>query len=274
MLITSIIRDEMLVEPRGDSVIRENDYFFAVAAAEEAKELLRLFGRKTDPARRVVIMGGGNTGRMLAEALEGKGLDVKLIEKRKDRCRFLAERLDRAVVLHGDGTSQDLLQEENIRDMDVFAAVTNDEEANILGALLAKRLGVKKTLALINRVEYMPLVSRVGIDGVINPRHAAISKILHYVRRGKIVTAAPLHDERVEAFEVVALETSEITSRPVRDIAFPPGTVVGAVIRGDQMMIAGGDTVIRSGDHVIIFTFRSSIPQVEKILMVKLEYFE
>ena len=274
MLITSIIRDEMLIEPRGDSVIREGDYFFAVAAAGEAKELLRIFGRKTEPARRVVIMGGGNTGRMLAEALEGKGLAVKIIEKRKDRCRFLSERLDRTIVLHGDGTSQDLLLEENIRDMDAFLSVTNDEEANILGALLAKRLGVKKTIALINRVEYMPLVSRVGIDGVINPRHAAISKILHFVRRGKIVTAAPLHDERVEAFEVVALATSEITSRPVKDIAFPPGTIVGAVIRGEKMIIAGGDTVIRPGDHVIIFTFRSSIPQVEKILMVKLEYFE
>ncbi len=127
MLITSIIRDEMLIEPRGDSVIREGDYFFAVAAAGEAKELLRIFGRKTEPARRVVIMGGGNTGRMLAGALEGKGLAVKIIEERKDRCRFLSERLNSPIVLHGDGTSQDLLLEDNIRDMDIFLAVTDDD---------------------------------------------------------------------------------------------------------------------------------------------------
>jgi trk system potassium uptake protein TrkA len=123
-------------------------------------------------------------------------------------------------------------------------------------------------------VEYMPLVSTVGIDGVINPRHAAVSKILNYIRKGKIVSATPLHDERVEAYEVVALETADITDRPIKDVKFPPGTIVGAIIRREEIMIPDGDSVIRPEDHVIIFTLRSTIPKLEKMLTVKLDYFE
>ena len=274
VLIVSITRGNKLIVPTGDSVIKKNDYLFAVAESTEVRDVLKFFGKDIDPPKRVIIMGGGITGLMLSELLEKRGISTKIIEKRQDRCEILASKLNKTVCLHGDGTSQELLKEENIQDTDYFIAVTNDEEANILGALLAKQLGAQKVVSLISRVDYIHLISTVGIDGVINPRHAAISKILHYIRKGKIVSVAPLYDDRAEIFEVVALETSEITNKPFKEIEFPEGTIVGAIMRGDEVIIPGGDSVILPGDHVVIFALRSAIPQVEKILTVKLDYFE
>ncbi|MBU0575579.1 MAG: Trk system potassium transporter TrkA [Proteobacteria bacterium] len=273
VLITAMVRNEKFIVPRGDSVIEAGDYLFAVADASRVRELLRFFGRDTEPPRRIIIIGGGNTGLMLAEQIEKRGISVKLIEKRRDKCELLAAHLEKTIVLHGDGTSQELLKEENIGETDFFIAVTNDEEANILGALLAKQLGARKVISLIKRIDYIPLVARVGIDGVINPRHAAIGRILHFIRKGKIISATPLRDERAEAFEFVALETSDITERPFKEMHFPQGTIVGAIVRGEEIIIPDGDSVILPGDHVVIFTPRLVIPQLEKLLTVKLEYF-
>ncbi|MBU2028149.1 MAG: Trk system potassium transporter TrkA, partial [Proteobacteria bacterium] len=273
VLITAMVRNEKFIVPRGDSVIEAGDYLFAVADASRVRELLRFFGRDTEPPRRIIIIGGGNTGLMLAEQIEKRGISVKLIEKRRDKCELLAARLEKTIVLHGDGTSQELLKEENIGETDFFIAVTNDEEANILGALLAKQLGARKVISLIRRIDYIPIVARVGIDGVINPRHAAIGRILHFIRKGKIISATPLRDERAEAFEFVALETSDITERPFKEMHFPKGTIVGAIVRGEEIIIPDGDSVILPGDHVVIFTPRLVIPQLEKLLTVKLEYF-
>ncbi len=274
VLIVSITRGDKLIVPTGNSVIQENDYLFAVAESTEVRDVLDFFGKGSDPPKRIIIMGGGITGLMLSELLEKRGISTKIIEKRQDRCEILASQLNKTVCLQGDGTSQELLREENIQDTDYFIAVTNDEEANILGALLAKQLGAKKVISLISRADYVHLISTIGIDGVINPRHAAIGKILHHIRKGKIISAAPLYDDRAEIFEVVALETSEITNKPLKDIKFPKGTIVGAIMRENEVIIPGGDSVVLPGDHVVIFTLRSAIPQVEKTLTVKLDYFE
>jgi trk system potassium uptake protein len=273
VLITAIVRGDRLIVPSGGSIIEDGDYLFAVTDAAHVRNLLRFFGKKTEPPRRVIIIGGGNTGLMLAEAIEKRNIAVKIIEKKQGRCETLASLLQKTVVLHGDGTSQELLREENIEETDFFIAVTNDEEANILGALVAKQLGARKVISLINRIDYIPLVSRVGIDGVINPRHAAISRILHYIRKGKVISATPLRDEKAEAFEFIALETSDITGRPFKDIHFRHGTIVGAICRGEEIIIPDGNSVIRPGDHVVIFTPHSAIGELEKLLTVKLEYF-
>jgi trk system potassium uptake protein TrkA len=273
VLITSMVRDEKILVPTADTEIRAGDYIFAVTDATRVRELLHFFGRETEPPRRVMIIGGGNTGFMLAEHIEKWGVSTKIIEKRRERCEHLAASLEKSIVLQGDGTSQDLLREEHIEDIDFFIAVTNDEEANILGALLAKQLGAKNVISLIRKIDYIPLVTRFGIDGVINPRHAAISRILHFIRKGKIISATPLRDEKAEVFEFIALETSDITNHPFKEIHFPKGTIVGAIVRGKEIIIPDGDSVILPGDHVVIFTPHSAIPQLQSLLTVKLEYF-
>lgn len=273
ILIASITRKNEPLIPSGKSVIREHDHLFFFAKSSNVQNILKFFGKETEPPQRVFILGGGATGLMLAELLEKKGILTKVIEKDEDRCETLACSLNKTIILHGDGTSQDLLREENIKDADYFIAVTDDEEANILGALLAKQLGARKVLALINRIDYIDLVPRIGIDGVMNPRHATIGKILHFIRKGKIISATPLQDEKTEAVEFIALETSDITSKPIKDINLPKGTIIGAVLRNDEVIIPGGDTTIMPGDRVILVALRSAIPKVEKILTVKMDYF-
>ncbi|MBN2283616.1 MAG: Trk system potassium transporter TrkA [Deltaproteobacteria bacterium] len=273
ILIASITRKDEPIIPSGKSVIREKDHLFFFAPSEHVRSILRFFGKNTEEPQRVFILGGGSTGLMLAEMLEKKGVLTKIIEKDQERCDTLACTLDKAIILRGDGTSQDLLREENIKDADYFVAVTDDEEANVLGALLAKQLGAKKSICLINKIDYSNIVERVGIDGVMNPRHATIGKILHFIRKGKIISATPLRDEKAEAVEFIALETSEITNRPLKDINFPKGTIIGAVLRDNQVIIPWGETIILPGDHVILVTLRSAIPKVEKILTVKMDYF-
>ncbi len=274
ILVASITRGNEPIIPSGKTVIKENDCLFVFARSEDVKDALKFFGKKAEPSERVFILGGGNTALMLAELLEKKGADmIKIIEKKQGRCDMLASRLDKTICLYGDGTSQDLLKEENIQDADYFIAVTNDDEANILGALLAKQLGAKKAISLINKVDYNHLVPMIGIDGVMNPRRASIGKILHFIRKGKVISATPLGDEKAEAVEFIALETSDITNKPLKNINFPKGTIIGAITRNDEVIIPRGDSVILPGDHVILATLRSSIPKIEKILTVKLDYF-
>lgn len=273
ILIASITRKNEPIIPSGRSVIKTNDHLFFFAKSGDVRRILKFFGKETEPPQRVFILGGGNTGFMLALALEKKGILTKIIEKKQDKCEMLASRLNKAVILHGDGTSQDLLKEENIQGADYFVAVTNDEEANILGCLLAKQLGAKKVISLVNKIDYTHLIPSIGIDGVMNPRHATIGKILHFIRKGKIISATPLRDEKAEAVEFIALETSDITNKPIKDVNFPKGTIIGAILRNDKVIIPWGETVILPGDHVILVTLRSAIPQVEKILTVKMDYF-
>ncbi len=274
ILVASITRGDEPIIPSGKTVIKEKDHLFVFAKSDHVRNMLAFFGKKEELAERVFIVGGGNTAFMLAEALEKKWVDtIKIIEKRQDRCDLLASRLDRTICLHGDGTDQDLLKEENIQDADYFIAVTDDEEENILSALLAKQLGAKKAISLVNKSGYTHLIPLLGIDGIMNPRRASVGKILHFIRKGKVISATPLGDEKAEAVEFIALETSDITNRPLKDIDFPKGTIIGAITRAGEVIIPGGDSVILPEDHVILVTLRSSIQKIEKILTVKLDYF-
>ena len=273
ILVAAIIRDEKLIIPSGEDLLLKGDLVYFVSEENELKEALKIFGKRAEPFNHVLLIGGGKLGLRLAKALEGLSIHTKLIEKDPDRCRQLAEHLDKVLILQGDGSDQVLLQEENVQDMDVVATLTGDEETNILTSLLAKRMGAHKTVTRISKFSYFPLVSAIGLEHIVSPRLAAINSILQHVRRGKVLSAMALKGEEAEALEAVALETSDIVGKPLRNIPFPKGALVVAIIRGDEVIIPTGDSVIVPQDRIIILSTRQAIPQVEKALMVKLEYF-
>jgi len=270
----AIYRGSETIIPNGSTVLEEGDLVFTVTIPEGIPNLIKLFNRKEKSGSKVMMVGGGDIGFYLAQWLEKKGFSVKVIERNEARASFIAERLKKAIVIRGDGTNQNLMIEENVKDIDTFIAVTNDEEANILASLLAKRMGAERCIALIDKPEYLSMVSTIGIDVAVSPRLASVSGILQFVRRGKILAVTQLMEERVEAIETIAMETSDIVSRPLKELKFPHGALIGAVVKdGSDVIIPTGETLINPGDKVIIFTLPKVVPKIEKMLMVKPEYF-
>ncbi len=273
-LIVAVYRGGSTLIPQDSTVLEKGDLVFAITRSGEAENLMKLLGGAGEkPGNRVVIVGGGDIGYILAKHLEGEGYQVKVFERKEERCTFLAEKLEKTIVINGDGTDRDLLMEENISDTDTFIAVTDDEEANILTSLLAKRLGAERCITLIDKPEYLSMVSTIGIDVAVSPRLCSVSGILQFVRRGKVLSVTALMEERVEALETVALETSDIVDVPLKDIKFPQGAIIGAVVKDDKVMLPDGETVIKAGDKVVIFALTKVIPKVEKAVTVKPEYF-
>ena len=273
VLIASISRGNRLIVPKGKDVVQVGDLISLVTAESTFSGVLEILGRKDGRVKTVMISGGSFVGLYLAQRLEKSGLNVKIIEDDASRCSELAEKLDKTIVLQGDSSDQALLLDENIAEVDAFLAVSKDEEANILSSLLAKRLGAKRVYSLVNKSSYMPVVITIGVDVMVSPRLAAVSRILQFVRRGKVLSVAQLDGEGAEAIEFVALETSEIVNKPLNTIRFPKGAIVGAVVRGEEVIIPRGNDLILPEDRVIIFALERAIPEVEKALMVKLEYF-
>ncbi len=273
LLIGAIIRDEKVLIPHGMDTIQAGDLIYLVIRSNELNKVFSFLGINEKGVRNVIITGGGDTGGALGEALEDSKLHIKIIEKDNLRCTYLSEKLSRALVICGDGTDKDLLIEENIGGMDFLVALTGDEENNVLMSLLAKELGVKKIITRISKLSYIPLVSAIGIDTVVSPRLSAVRAILQYIRRGKVISVAPLKGEHAEAIEVEALETSDIVDKPISKIKFPKGALVGAVIRGEEVIIPTGNTVVESKDRLIFFALKEVIPKLENLLTVKLDYF-
>jgi trk system potassium uptake protein TrkA len=227
--------------------------------------------RLEDPVRRIVIAGGGNIGFQLAQQLEVKH-QVKLIERDQRRARRISEQLNNTIVLNGDAADEELLLEENIDSADVFIAMTNAEEANILSAMLAKRLGCHKVMALINRPAYAELMESGTIDVALSPQQVTIGSLLAHVRRGDVVRVHSLRRGAAEAIEAIAhgiQGEGRVIGKRVEDIPLPEGTTIGAVVRGDEVLIAHHDTLIQRDDHVILFlTDRRHIEIVEKLFDV------
>ena len=273
ILVAAIIRNEALIIPSGDDQILEQDVIYFISEEKELKDALKIFGKRAEPFNRILLIGGGNLGLKLAKALERYPIHTKLIEKDPEQCRKLAGHLDKVIVLQGDGSDQSVLQEENVQDMDVVATLTGDEETNILTSLLANRMGAHKTVTRISKFSYFPLVSAIGLEHIVSPRLAAINTILQHVRRGKVLSAMALKGEEAEVLEALALETSDIVGKPLKKLSFPKGALVVAIIRGEEVIIPTGDSVILPQDRILILSTRKSILKVEKALMVKLEYF-
>lgn len=273
LLIGAIVRGSRVLIPHGEDTIKPDDLVYVVARRDELLNVLGLFGIKEQELKRIIIVGGGQTGSALAKALDGTRISTSLIDRSPSRCEELAESLQRVMVINGDGTDREILLEENVSSADFLIALTGDEESNVLISLLAKGLGVRKTITRINKLSYIPLVSSIGLDTIVSSRLSAIRAILQHIRRGKIVSVAPLKGEHAEAIEAEALNTSEIVNTPLSRIKFPSGALIGAVVRKDEIIIPRGDTQIQAGDRLIIFALHEAIPKLEKLLTVKLDYF-
>ena len=272
-LISAVVRDEELIIPRGNHRLKAGDLIYFISEKDRLIESLSIFDKHVEPIDRVMIIGGGSIGFRLATLLEKDSVYTKIIEKNPNRCTELAEKLNKAVVLHGDGSDQELLRAENVRNMDVVVTLTNDEETNILTSLLAKRMGAPKIITKISKFSYFPLMSMIGLEQVVSPRLSAINTIIQHMRRGKVLSTKSIKGEQAEIMEAVALETSDIVGKPIKEISIPEGTLVTGIIRNDTVIIPTGESVIEPGDRIIIFAKRQAIPKIEKILAVKLEYF-
>ncbi|MBW1852752.1 MAG: Trk system potassium transporter TrkA [Deltaproteobacteria bacterium] len=273
LLVGAIVRGDQVLIPRGDDIIQADDLVYVVVKNDDLERILGLFNPMETPLRRVIIVGAGQTGTALATALDHTKIKTRIIDKNSKRCADLAEKLERVIVINGDGTDRDLLLEENVADVDFLVSITGDEESNVLISLLSKGLGAKKTITRISKLSYLPLVSAIGIDTIVSPRLSAVRAILQHIRRGKIITVAPLKGEHAEAIEAEALETSDIVNVPLSNVRFPKGAIVGAIVRDEEIIIPRGDSIIRPKDRLIIFALQQTIPKLEKLLTVKLEYF-
>ena len=269
--VVAIFRGGRGIIPDGDTVVEEDDEVFFIAARKDIRTVLREMRKLDDPVRKVVIAGGGNIGLDLARALEATN-QVKVIERDWTRARQISEQLSRAVVLHGDSADEELLLEENIDSADVFVAVTNAEEANILSAMLAKRLGARKVMALINKIAYAELVESGTIDVAISPQQITLGTLLAHVRRGDVVKVHSLRRGAAEAIEAVAhgnARESRVVGRLIDEIQLPRGATISAIVRGDEVLMAHHDTQIKADDHVILFIAdRWQIDEVERLFEV------
>ena len=273
--VVAIYRGSRGIIPDGDTVVEEGDEVFFIAARKDIRTVLKEMRKLDDPVRKVVIAGGGNIGLRLAKQLEATN-QVKVIERGYERARQLSEQLNRAIVLHGDSADEELLLEENIDSADVFVAVTNAEEANILSAMLAKRLGARKVMALINKPAYAELVESGTIDIAISPQQITLGTLLAHVRRGDVVKVHSLRRGAAEAIEAVAhgdARESRVVGRMVEEVRLPRGASISAIVRGDQVLMAHHDTLIQADDHVILFIAdRRQIDEVERLFEVGLAF--
>ncbi len=273
--VTAIFRRHEVILPSGDTVIEAGDDVLFIAAPKHIRAVMSEFRKLDGPNRKVIFAGGCNIGKRLAMALENTGL-IKIIENNEARARAVAEDLQHAYVLLGDAADEDLLREENIEGTDVFCALTNADEANIISSMLAKRLGAKTVMALINRAAYVDLVQRDIIDIAISPQQATIGSLLAHIRRGDVVKVHSLRRGAAEAIEAIAhgdRNSSQVVGRTIDDIPLPPGTTIGAVVRGKDVIVAHHDTVIEPEDHVIlVVTNKKHVNEVERLFQVNVTF--
>jgi trk system potassium uptake protein TrkA len=272
-LIAAVVRGDELIIPRGNNVLEPGDLVYFISEKKRLADTVKLFNKSFRPLKRVIIVGGGRIGQRLAEVLERESVQTKIIESNLERCNVLAETMDKTVVLHGDGSDQKLLMEENVGDADVVVTLTHDEETNILTSLLAKKLGAHSTITKVSKFSYFPLMSTIGLDKMVSPRLSAISSILQEIRKGKILSAVSVLGEDAEVIEAVALATSDITGRPLKKLSFPKGALLVCIIREDEIIIPTGESVVEPDDRIILFARRQAVKKLEKLLTVKLEFF-
>ncbi|HCK92278.1 MAG TPA: Trk system potassium transporter TrkA [Gammaproteobacteria bacterium] len=274
--VAAIFRRDRPILPEGSTVIEVDDEVFFIAARNHIRAVMSELRRLEHPYKRIIIAGGGHIGERLAATLEHR-YQVKLLERDEARSAVVAETLNRTVVLRGDATNQELLLQEGIEDTDVFLAVTNNDQANIMSSMLAKRLGARKVMTLINKPAFVDLVQGGDIDIAISPQQATIGSLLTHVRRADIVNLHSLRRGAAEAIEAIAHgdeRSSKVVGRAIGDVDLPEGASIGAIVRGEEVIIAHDDVVILAEDHLIIFLMdKRRIRDVEKLFEVGFGFF-
>ena len=275
IVVCGILRNGKLIVPSGNDHLLVGDNIYIASEKTHVNRALSVFGHEEEAVKNVVIVGGGNVGQFLSEQLveaEHK-FKVKIIERDEDRAIKVAEKISKAVVLNGDALDMEILKEANIQGTQSIISVTNDDKVNILSALLAKQMGCKSAITLINDHSFGDLTSSVGIDAFVDPRQTTVSSILQHMRRGRISSLQSLAGGEAEVIEAVAVDASPLVGKPLRDVKLPAGIIIGSVIQDDKIIVPKGGTIIKSGDTVIVFTAADMIKKVEELFSVRLEYF-
>ena len=262
----AIYRDGQTIIPRGSDIVMKGDRFYVMVKREMMPDIFRFASNTPHELRNVMILGGGKIGRMVAKKLSDfKHINVKLIESNPKKSRYIAEQMSSTIVVHGDGTDLDLLAQEGILETDIFIAVTEDDETNIVSSLLVKHLKVKRTVTLIGRGEYMPITKTIGLDMAINTRIITSNSILRFIRRGSILALNSLRGIDADAIEFEVPARCRVSNKRIRDIKFPAGTIVGALIHEGEVSVPVGDSVVQPGDRAIVFSVPQSVREVESL---------
>lgn len=261
--VVAIQRGHKTIVPRGDTHFQANDHVYFISNPSCINEITKLSGNSGIQVRNIMVLGGSRIGKLFAEFAQSH-YKMKLIDKDKSRCVDLADELVDTMVIHGDGSDVELLEEEGIEDMDAFVAVTGDSETNIISCLVAKNHGVRRTIALVENIDYISLSQNIGIDTLINKKMIAINNIFRYVRAGNVEALTSLHGVESEVLEFSVHANCKITRQPIRKLNFPRNAVIAGIIRGEDSFTASGDVHIREDDRVVVFTMPSAVRQVEK----------
>ncbi|MGB9627425.1 MAG: Trk system potassium transporter TrkA [Thermodesulfobacteriota bacterium] len=261
--VVAMLKGDKTIIPTGQDYFSKNDQVFLVTKRENLSQVLALTGKMDQKLERIMILGGGKIGRGLAEKLEKK-IEVTLVESNKEKSLQIASHLKRTAVFQADGTEIDTLAREGLLNMDAFIAVTSDDEINILSCLLAKHIGIHKTIALVNKQTYLPLLPVIGIDSTVNVRLATASAILRFIRRGAILSASTLHGIDAEAIEFEITESNKLTGKFLKDLSLPKGSIIAAIVRGDDVLIPYGRSMVNPGDKAIVVVLHQAIPSIEK----------
>lgn len=260
----AIHRNSTTIIPRGEDVFLDNDLSYVITKPKGVEELMKLGGKQKIDIRNIMIVGGGRVGRTAAKQLE-KEMNIKLLEIDKNRCIFLTDYLRNTLIINGDARDIQLLEDEDIRSMDAFIAVTDNSETNILTCLHARKYGVKKTIALVENIDYIDISQNIGIDTIINKKLITASYIVRFTMGAEVTSIKCLSGIDAEVMEFIAKPNSQITKKPLRKLKVPEGSLIGGIVRGNESHIATGDFQIEAGDHVVVFTLPQAIGKVEKL---------
>lgn len=273
--VLGIVHQDRFTMPRPELIISPGDTVYVVTTQKYTRQALTYFGHEEHEARRIIIVGGGNVGLFITQALEREDphIRIKLIESDKKRAEEIVERLERTIVINGSGLDRDILAECGIDSTETIIAVTNDDKVNILSSLLAKKSGCKHSITLVNNFSYTSLLGNLGVDIAVNPRETTVSSILQHVRRGKIRGVHSILDGAAEILEAEAVPTSSLVGQPIAALQLPKTIMIGALLRGDEFILPRPETIIQEKDRVLIIATAESIKRVEKFFSVSLEFF-